>query len=255
VYADSLKDEFGARFDFLNIPFSELTSSLNAQSVNQVDGIIVDLGVSSMQLDTAERGFAFSKNGLLDMRMSKTGKSAYDFVNFEDETTIANILYNYADESFSRRIARAIVDARKNKAIETTFELADLVRRTLPGKFKGHKTDPATKTFQAIRIWVNDELHEIESLLEQSKHLLKIGGKVIFVTFHSIEDRLVKTFFLEHGKKNTVISRYLPDPDVADEPLFLMLNKKVIVPSANEIRDNIRSRSAKLRAAAKVREV
>lgn len=254
TYSSALKNDFGNRFDFSNATFSELESVLEKYDTEKIDAIIMDLGVSSMQLDRAERGFSFSKNGLLDMRMSKQGKSAYDFVNFEAEDRIANILYNYADEKFSRRIARKIIEVRQSKPIETTFELADLVRNVLPGKFKGHRTDPATKTFQAIRIWVNEELSEIEEILALSKKALKVGGKLIAVTFHSIEDRLIKNFLVDNGKKQTVISRYLPDIGEASTPFFKLINKKVIVPAEEEIRNNIRSRSAKLRAAEKLRE-
>ncbi len=254
VYARSLKDEFGERFSFTNASFSQLGEVLEDYAIEKVDAIILDLGVSSMQLDRADRGFAFSKNGALDMRMSKSGKSAYDFVNYEAETAIADVLYNYADEKFSRRIARKITEVRKNKPIETTFELAELVRGVLPGKFKGHRTDPATKTFQAIRIWVNDELGEIEAVLELSKKVLNVGGKLIVVTFHSTEDRLIKSFLTDNGKKQTVISRYLPDLGEENSPLFRPINKKIISPAEEEIRNNIRSRSAKLRAAEKMRE-
>ena len=256
IYSNILQKEYGNRFSFHNVSFSQLDEVLQEEGINDgVDAIVLDLGVSSMQLDRAERGFAFSKNATLDMRMSQSGKSAHDFVNLESEGTIAEVLYKYADEKFSRKIARKIVEVRKNKPIETTFELADLVRGVLPAKFKGHRTDPATKTFQAIRIWVNDELEEIELILKLSKNLLKLGGKLIIVTFHSTEDRIVKHFLGAHSKQQPVISRYLPEPKDKELPWFKLLNNKVVIPSDEETNNNIRSRSAKLRAAQKIREV
>jgi len=255
IYADLLKKEYGDRFSFYNVSFSQLDEVLQQEGIEGgVDAIVLDLGVSSMQLDRAERGFAFSKNANLDMRMSQSGKSAHDFVNLESESTIAEVLFKFADEKFSRKIARKIINVRKDKPIETTFELAELVRSVLPGKFKGHRTDPATKTFQAIRIWVNDELQETELVLGLARNLLKVGGKLVVVTFHSTEDRIVKHFLTTHSKQKPVISRYLPEPVDKELPWFKLINSKVLIPSDEETQDNIRSRSAKLRAAVKVRE-
>ncbi|MHC3897527.1 UNVERIFIED_CONTAM: 16S rRNA (cytosine(1402)-N(4))-methyltransferase RsmH [Wolbachia endosymbiont of Nasonia longicornis] len=201
---------------------------------NGVDGIVFDVGVSSMQLDNGDRGFSFLRDGPLNMSMDNySHMNASTFVNALREEEIANTIYNYGGERHSRRIARAIVNARKKKIIKTTFELADIVRSVV---FRGKsKIDPATRTFQAIRIWVNDELGELERGIKAASEILSENGKLIVVTFHSLEDRIVKTFFkdlCEPGSTKT----------------FSLLNKKVIKASAEEINANPRARSAKLRA-------
>ncbi|MCA7010025.1 16S rRNA (cytosine(1402)-N(4))-methyltransferase RsmH [Wolbachia endosymbiont of Tribolium confusum] len=199
-----------------------------------VDGVVFDVGVSSMQLNNGDRGFSFLRDGPLNMRMDNySHMNASTFVNALREEEIANTIYNYGGERHSRRIARAIVNARKKKIIKTTFELADIVRSVV---FRGKsKIDPATRTFQAIRIWVNDELGELEKGIKAASEILSENGKLIVVTFHSLEDRIVKTFFkdlCESGSTKT----------------FSLLNKKVIKASAEEINANPRARSAKLRA-------
>lgn len=199
-----------------------------------VDGVVFDVGVSSMQLDNGDRGFSFLRDGPLNMRMDNySHMNASTFVNALREEEIANTIYNYGGERHSRKIARAIVNARKKKIIKTTFELADIVRSVV---FRGKsKIDPATRTFQAIRIWVNDELGELEKGIKAASEILSENGKLIVITFHSLEDRIVKTFFkglCEPGSTKT----------------FSLLNKKVIKASAEEINANPRARSAKLRA-------
>ncbi|WP_343289528.1 16S rRNA (cytosine(1402)-N(4))-methyltransferase RsmH [Wolbachia endosymbiont of Encarsia formosa] len=201
---------------------------------NGVDGIVFDVGVSSMQLDNGDRGFSFLRDGPLNMSMDNySHMNASTFVNALREEEIANTIYNYGGERHSRKIARAIVNARKKKIIKTTFELADIVRSVV---FRGKsKIDPATRTFQAIRIWVNDELGELEKGIKAASEILSENGKLIVVTFHSLEDRIVKTLFKDLCE---------PGPTKT----FSLLNKKVIKASAEEINANPRARSAKLRA-------
>ncbi|WP_264330894.1 16S rRNA (cytosine(1402)-N(4))-methyltransferase RsmH [Wolbachia endosymbiont (group B) of Erebia ligea] len=211
-----------------------IPASRAGMTSNGVDGIVFDVGVSSMQLDNGDRGFSFLRDGPLNMSMDNySHMNASTFVNVLREEEIANTIYNYGGERHSRRIARAIVNARKKKIIKTTFELADIVRSVV---FRGKsKIDPATRTFQAIRIWVNDELGELEKGIKAASEILSENGKLIVVTFHSLEDRIVKTFFkdlCEPGSTKT----------------FSLLNKKVIKASAEEINANPRARSAKLRA-------
>lgn len=242
-FADKLKAEFGDKFQFINRNFAD-----TKEGEFELDGIVLDLGVSSMQLDQAERGFAFSLDGDLDMRMGNSGQSAKDFVNNADEKEIARVIYEYGDEPFSRRIARNIVEARSESPINTTFELADIVRKSIrrrPGKI-----DLATKTFQAIRIYVNDELGSLMSLLDVALSLLKVGGRIVVVTFHSLEDRIVKNYFAEHISKRVARSKYAPEPENNDN--YKLLYKKPLVPSDEETRSNPRARSAKLRAALKL---
>lgn len=244
------KLNYPGRFTFINSNFESIEEELNSIGVDSVDGIVFDLGVSSMQLDQGERGFSFNKEGKLDMRMGGEGRSAEDFVNNLSEKELANIIYKYGDEKFSRKIAANIVRARTRKKIETTTELAEIVRFSLPAKFKGHRTDPATKTFQAIRIWVNNELNILEKSLPIAKKLLKNNGRMVVVTFHSGEDRIVKNFMNEHSGKNDFISRYLPSPEKnKEEDLLKLITRKAVTPSEKEVEENPRSRSAKLRAA------
>ncbi len=203
---------------------------------NTVDGVVFNIGVSSMQLDEENRGFSFLHNSPLDMRMDTSSHiNASIFVNALREEEIANTIYSYGGERYSRKIARAIVNVRKKKTINTTFELADIVRSVVSrGK---SKIDPATRTFQAIRIWVNDELRELEKGIKAASKILNRNGKLIVITFHSLEDRIVKTFF-----------KGLCEPKFTNCRTFSLLNKKVIKASAEEISANPRARSAKLRA-------
>lgn len=260
-YADELIEEFGAigdvefnggaggRFEFINGRFAEIERLLGERSVEGVDGIVMDLGVSSMQFDRGERGFSFNKEAKLDMRMGDGEVSAYDVVNLMEETELADVIYNYGDEVKSRQIAKKICELRKKKPIETTIELADIVRgfysRRKGGKMK---IDPATKTFQAIRIYINDELNELRKALHASKKLLKSGGRLVVVTFHSLEDRIVKQFMRdESGYENRKVDKYKKDDGEGNKFCFTLGVKKVIKPSEEEVRSNVRSRSAKLR--------
>ena len=222
--------------------FSEMVEAMAEAGVAQVDGVAMDIGVSSMQLDQAERGFAFSADGALDMTMGRTRPNAADFVNEADEAEIADVLYRYGEERQSRRVARAIVAARP---LETTGDLARVVRKAL-GYRPGAPKDPATRSFQAIRIHVNAELDELESGLSASEALLREGGRLAVVSFHSLEDRIVKRF-LRDASASTGGSRHLPLADSA--PAIFTKVSKAIRPSDAETTRNPRARSATLRHA------
>jgi len=224
--------------------FSEMLDAMAEAGVAQVDGLVMDIGVSSMQLDQAQRGFAFAADGPLDMRMSQSGPSAADFVNEADETAIADVLYRYGEERQSRRIARAIVAARP---LETTGELASVVRKAL-GYRAGAPKDPATRSFQAIRIHVNGELDELEAGLHAAECLLKSGGRLAVVSFHSLEDRIVKQFLREASGGASAGSRHLPVAAKPDPARFDLLGKAVRA-GETELARNPRARSAVLRAA------
>lgn len=224
--------------------FSEMVAALAEAGVARVDGIAMDIGVSSMQLDQAGRGFAFAADGPLDMRMSQDGPSAADFVNTAPEAEIADVLFNYGEERQSRRVARAIVAARP---LETTGQLAAVVRKAL-GYHQGMPKDPATRSFQAIRIHVNAELDELNAGLDAAEQLLKPGGHLAVVSFHSLEDRIVKQFLREAGGALANASRHLPQLAPANAPTFDHV-AKAVRPSAAELARNPRARSATLRAA------
>ena len=224
--------------------FSEMVDAMAEAGIAQVDGIAMDIGVSSMQLDQAERGFAFSTNGPLDMTMSRSGPNAADFVNEAAEKDIADVLYRFGEERQSRRVARAIVAARP---LETTGQLADVVRKSL-GYRAGDKKDPATRSFQAIRIHVNGELDELAEGLLAAEALLGEGGRLAVVSFHSLEDRMVKQFLRDAANQNPRGSRHLPEAAAIPQPRFGLLSK-AIRPTAAEIERNPRARSSTLRAA------
>jgi len=225
-----------------------------------VDGVVLDIGVSSMQLDQADRGFSFQSDGPLDMRMSaaidpttgdsvEAGESAADFLNSASEEVIANIIYTYGEEHKSRSIARAIVKARTEKPLTRTLELADVVLRVFHGR-KIEGRHPATRTFQALRIYVNDELGELATALHAAERILKPGGRLVVVTFHSLEDRIVKKFFSSRAGKESRVSRHLPEQSIKSEaPSFQIFNARPLTPSKGECEVNPRARSARLRAA------
>ena len=222
--------------------FSEMLDVMTSSGVAKVDGVVMDIGVSSMQLDQAHRGFAFSADGPLDMRMSQDGQSAADFLNTADEAAIADVLYTYGEERQSRRVARAIVAARP---LETTGALARVVRKAL-GHKPHDKKDPATRTFQAIRIHVNGELDELSQGLSAAEHLLCEGGRLAVVSFHSLEDRIVKRY-LREASSTPSASRHVPMV-AQDDPVFSRVSK-AIKPTDAEIDRNPRSRSSVLRHA------
>ncbi|MFC4294598.1 16S rRNA (cytosine(1402)-N(4))-methyltransferase RsmH [Novosphingobium tardum] len=222
--------------------FSELVAGLAEAGVAAVDGVVFDIGVSSMQLDQPARGFAFSSDGPLDMRMSQEGESAADFLNEADEAAIADVLYNYGEERQSRRVARAIVAARP---LTTTGELARVVRKAL-GYRPGAPKDPATRSFQAIRIHVNGELDELRAALAAAEQVLAPGGRLAVVSFHSLEDRIVKQFLRDAGGAKAGGSRHLPHLAAVDAPSFKRPSA-AIRPSEAELARNPRARSATLR--------
>jgi 16S rRNA (cytosine1402-N4)-methyltransferase len=214
--------------------------------VDQLDGFVLDIGVSSSQLDDPARGFSFAADGPLDMRMGAAGESAADLVNSADEQTLATIIYRYGEERASRRIASAIVEQRGRQPITRTGELAALVQRVIG---RQGKIDPATRTFQALRIYVNDELGELERALEAAEILLRPGGRLVVVAFHSLEDRIVKQFLTARSGQQARPSRHLPEAPAGPAPTFRPLTRRPVLPSAAEIARNPRARSARLRAA------
>lgn len=233
------------RFRLVERRFSELDEETGEAAV---DGVVLDIGVSSMQLDEAERGFSFMRDGPLDMRMAAKGPTAADLVNQAEPAEIARILYVYGEERESRRIARAIARRREEQPFTRTLELAEFIEKTLGGR-RGAKVHPATRSFQAIRIAVNEELTELEAGLAAAERALKTGGRLCVVTFHSLEDRIVKTFFAVRAGKAPGGSRHAPPVETAAAPSFQLLFNGAQGPSAAELAANPRARSAKLRAA------
>ena len=232
------------RLTLIEERFSQMDRLLAERGIGLVDAIALDIGVSSMQLDRAERGFSFQADGPLDMRMSRSGMTAAEFLNSAEEAEIARVLRDYVEEPRARAIARAIVAARP---VERTAELAAIVRRAA-GFRKGQKSDPATRTFQAIRIHLNAELDELEQGLEAAERSLKPGGRLAVVTFHSLEDRIVKRFFRERSGTAPAGSRHRPAVIDPDRPTFEQVAKPVS-PSEPELAANPRARSARLRSA------
>ncbi len=239
-----LADEADGALILVEAPFSALDGEIAARGLAPVDGVTMDIGVSSMQLDRAERGFSFQADGPLDMRMSREGPTAADFVNTADEGEIADVLYLYGEERQSRRVARAIVAARP---ITRTSELARAVRKAL-GHKPHDKKDPATRTFQAIRIHLNRELDELEQGLAAAERVLKPGGRLAVVTFHSLEDRLVKRFLRVRSGAAPGGSRHLPQARPEAAPSFEQVGRAVR-PGNDEVERNPRARSATLRVA------
>ena len=263
--------DFPNRLRVINLPFSRMEEIARLEETPNntpliegpfADGVVLDVGVSSMQIDEAERGFSFQHDGPLDMRMSAaidplTGgpsdtsdsESAAEFLNTADEEAIANVIYTYGEEHKSRSIARVIVKARAEKPLTRTLELADLILRV----FHGRKIDgrhPATRTFQALRIYVNDELGELAKGLSDAERILKPGGRLVVVTFHSLEDRIVKRFLSNRSGKESRSSRHMPEQSIKSEPpSFQIVNSRPLTPSKGELDLNPRARSARLRFA------
>ncbi len=214
---------------------------------SDLDGVVLDLGVSSMQLDLAERGFSFMKDGPLDMRMSQTGASAADLVNEAGESVLADILFHYGEERASRRIARAIIRARSDAPITRTLQLAEVIEACLP-RAKPGQSHPATRSFQALRIAVNEEYDELYRGLMAAERALRPGGQLAVVSFHSIEDRMVKRFLAARAGQGGRANRYAPEAEQAP-PQFTLKSRKAIGPDEVELAENPRARSAKLRVA------
>ena len=243
--AETLK-EFGEQVQRIQGNFADMKELCKTIGVTKVDGVLLDLGVSSPQLDVAKRGFSFSKDGPLDMRMDQTqGRSAADWVNEEDEETLANVIYRFGEERRSRRIARAIIEARKTSRIERTLEFASIVEKATGGR-RG-PTHPATKTFQALRIAVNAELESLETGLEAGLSMLREGGRMTVITFHSLEDRIVKNCFKRHTVKHESLQQG-GEKLSFEEPAVRLINRRPLTAAKQECSDNPRARSAKLRA-------
>ncbi len=234
--------DYGDRIEMVEGVFSRMDDYATG-----LDGVVLDLGVSSMQLDLAERGFSFLRDGPLDMRMSQDGPSAADLVNEADEAELADILFHYGEERASRRIARAIVRARAEAPITTTLALAEIVESCLP-RPKPNQSHPATRTFQGLRIAVNDEYGELYRGLQAAERALAPGGLLAVVTFHSIEDRMVKRFMQSRAGRKGNVNRYAPEIK-QEKPAFELLTRKAVGPDEDELAINPRSRSAKLRVA------
>ncbi len=247
----SLAARFPGRLHLLQGNFGNMLNLLAEQGVSQLDGVVLDLGVSSFQLDDAARGFSFRTDGPLDMRMGQEGPTAADLVNTLPETEIADILYEFGEERASRRIAKAIVAARDIAPIETTLRLAEIVRSVLPPDRSGNH--PATRSFQALRIRVNDELGEIERALAQAAELLAPGGRLVVVSFHSLEDRIVKRFMTGATGRTPAPSRHSPSSLTARAAAdFRLLTHKALRPGDMETARNPRARSARLRAMVRI---
>ncbi|WP_348639967.1 16S rRNA (cytosine(1402)-N(4))-methyltransferase RsmH [Methylocystis sp. B8] len=243
----ALVDEMHGRFTLVEARFSQLVDIARAKNFAPVDGVVFDIGVSSMQFDEAARGFSFRAEGPLDMRMEGRGRSAADIVNEAEEETLADILYFFGEERAARRIARAIVNDRKIAPFETTRALAGLIERVAPSR--PGDIHPATKSFQALRIAVNNELEELLNGLLGAERLLAEGGRLVVVTFHSLEDRIVKQFLAERCGRGETGSRRLPGEIAPAAPSFICEGRQPITPTHAETAANPRARSAKLRHA------
>lgn len=243
----SLVARFPDRLHLLHGPFGDMVALLNGAGITELDGVVLDLGVSSFQLDDAARGFSFRMDGPLDMRMGRHGPTAADLVNTLPERDLADVLFQFGEERASRRIAKAILAARAETPIETTGRLAEIIRSVLPPDRSGNH--PATRSFQALRIKVNDELGQVEQALAAAASLLAPEGRLVVVSFHSLEDRIVKRFMVDATGRAAAPSRHNPGGLLRSEPAgFRLLTTKALRPGDQEARNNPRSRSARLRA-------
>ena len=247
-HADRLSAEYPETFRLIRRRFSEMAEALAEVGPSSCDIVVLDIGVSSMQLDQAERGFSFMRDGPLDMRMSDEGPTAADLVNTLDHGPLAHLIKEYGEERESGRIASAILRRRVEQPFNRTLDLAEVIERALGGR-RGAPIHPATRTFQALRIAVNDELGELAEGLAAAEEVLKPGGRLVVVTFHSLEDRMVKRFLNERAGKGGGGSRHLPPQAVVARPSFTLIGKGLVEASEAEAKDNPRARSAKLRAA------
>ncbi len=253
--AENFKKEFGDRFVFLRGCFGDVKSLIANAGYDTVNGFVLDIGVSSMQIDQAERGFSFKNDGPLDMRMdTKADLTAANIVNTYDQDDLADVIYKYGEERKSRRIAQKIVERRIEEPFKTTAQLAEVVASASP-KSKHQKTDPATRTFQALRIAVNDELGELERALKDAPEILKEGGRLVVVSFHSLEDGLVKQTLREQSGRIEGGSRHLPPQTASMPKLYTLPKAKALKPTQGEIDANPRSRSARLRYAVRTDQI
>ena len=246
-YAKKLKIKYKKRFTFVNDGFENLENIIKENNKGLVSGgIVADLGVSSLQLDNSKRGFSFNKDGPLDMRMSGKGVTAQELIYSLDEKELARILWDYGDEEKSKAIAKMIIKERNKDVLDTTFKLVKLIKRVKKYNYK-KKKHPTTKSFQALRITTKKELFSLEKLLMISEKILLPGARLVLITFHSLEDRIVKLFFNEISGKQENLNRHLPEVINIKKVKFKVINKKPILPSSAEIKSNRRARSAKLR--------
>lgn len=251
IYSKDKLSSIGQNFEIIKSNFVNLKQELNKRGIDYVDGILFDLGVSSPQLDESERGFSYHNDAKLDMRMDRDSKlTAYDVVNNYKESELITIFYKYGEEKYSKSIARKIVEYRKNKPIETTLELVEIIKSGVPEKYK-RETHPAKRVFQAIRIEVNKELEVFESSLKDAINLLNPNGRICVITFHSLEDKICKDIFKKNSEVNKVFKN-LPNIPIEYQPNLKIINK--IKPSSRELEENNRSRSATLRIAEKVKQ-
>ena len=247
AHGAALGARYGARLTMLDGCFSDMAALLATRGITHVDGIALDLGVSSTQLDDPTRGFSFRADGPLDMRMGRTGESAAELIGRLSEHELATVIRDLGEERHARRVSRAIVTARADAPITRTGALADIVRRAVPRAKDG--IDPATRTFQALRLAVNDELGELDRGLVAAERLLAPGGRLAVVAFHSLEDRRVKSFLRERASETAGTSRHVPASGARRAPSFRLLQRRAVRPSAAEVGANPRARSARLRAA------
>ncbi len=246
AWSYNLLKTIGENFLIIKSNFLYMKEELQKRNIQGVDGILFDLGVSSPQLDNDYRGFSYHKDAYLDMRMDKNNPiSAMDVINTYDEAHLRDIIFRFGEEKYAKSIARNIVKERQNKKIETTFELVDIIKKSMPYK-ETLKSHPARKTFQAIRIEVNHELDILEESLRKALSMLNIGGRLVVITFHSLEDKIVKNVFREVTSTPKFV-RGLPNISAEYLPDYAVINKKVITPTSKELQENNRSRSAKLR--------
>ncbi len=254
-YVEKIKKVYKDRFIFIPDKFSTYKSYLEKLNIFQVDGIIMDLGFSNMQISSRDRGFSFKDTSSLSMTMGKNETTGFDIVNSASSELLADIIYHYGDEKKARQITNKILKIRETKKIETASELANIVRGVVGykrNKKSKSNIDPSTKTFQALRIYVNDELNELQTALNNSKECLKKNGNIVVVSFHSLEDRIVKQFFSQHGLViKEKFTKNKENPTNIDT-MFNILSKKPILPSQEEIDINPESRSAKLRVASRL---
>ena len=246
TWSRNVLSQIGNNYEVIKSNFLYMKEELNTRNIHGVDGILFDLGVSSPQLDTDYRGFSFHQDAILDMRMDQDSDfSAKDVVNTYDEKHLADIIFRYGEEKHARAIARNIVKSRSIKPIETTFELVDIIKKSMSYKDTVNK-HPARKTFQAIRIEVNHELDILEDSLKKALSLLNVNGRLVVITFHSLEDKIVKDVFKEYTKIPDIVKGL---PNIPEEylPNYMIINNKPITPSEKELSENNRSRSSKLR--------
>ncbi len=246
--SDIVKARYGERFEMMSGRFGDMDELIEADGRSGVDGVVLDLGVSSFQLDEGERGFSFMRDGPLDMRMAKSGPSAADVVNQIEERLLADILFQLGEERDSRRIARRIVAARQDAPFTSTLQLADVIEAAVGGR-KGKRTHPATKSFQALRMYVNDELGELARALLASEKILNEGGRLVIVTFHSLEDRMVKSFLSERSGKLSSGNRFMPEKADAGPTASFESVRRISAPETAEVAANARARSSRLRSA------